>query len=917
MALTPEEEKELAELEAAEAKKNRIPGEEYLAARSQMAPGSTVSDEQRTRAIETSQNFEDQYLNEQGVAQAPLELDGYLPAMPQVLSTLPSQTGPVATPEGQSQGVVYVYEPPVREVQKRLLNDPQFAATLGYGVMDPQRIAQLNNTSSEYQAAADLLWAEAANAATGAGKTAYRYSQTPWLQDGQSTVDSLKLKATGSIQPASEGATAFILGVDDTALFGAVRAGVSALDPEMGTANQLLGIESAGGVPAGRASERLGEIVAEHPVAHGGGQITGIFSPEGLSNKLFTSVGKRAVGLVGAGKGALRGVARTGAAGVGAGVAGLADQAIHEGVDAASNLARTGDTGTTMQEAQDRILSVGPVAAGLGAGFHALGGAGRAFGNYVETTPRYAEAPRRFKQAGGRFELGRGPVVPAELKQAQTAARERDLLTGDVAGQELAPKLAAAEAKNVEDTHALVRERNAPFYPSEEGQMRIPIRNVVTKELELLDKSHAPVNGRPRPIGDKKSQVRYLREQFNNDIGEVSLDPIEGGIPISPAQADAYFSKGWKQELLKKKQTKAPPGGPRSPYAPAEDLATSPGEVTGKPAPVGTTPARPEAEQGLGPSRVINDPLNPRFGTGFTSPSTSGKVVPRPTLAVQEGGTQGGEQDFTVWQPPRNKLALIMDDAEGAKPSVERDAMAPSREANMRRQPEQPEPTLGAEGDSVADGDLERSLRRRGIKQVYVVPRRLNAEDTEQLIKSYQDLRDPTDPHARERKELYTSSFEDRKVRPMNGQPGAWNEWQKANHELISAAEEDARLVAPQGDAFKSVVRAGQQTPGELPLVEALRRSAQRAGVSEELQRYRGISPAEDLQQQLVRGKFAGGAPRLTAVSPAGIYDNTILRLLYPASDILASKAGAGGAVSGLGREDRKKKEREGSDAQK
>lgn len=101
---------------------------------------------------------------------APLEdmLDPSFDLAPQALAVQPSTTDPkgdddaaasfLRKPEEASKGTIYVYEPPLNVVQKRLAEDPQFAAALSPSLPpDPARIANMTREDSLYQMAADQM----------------------------------------------------------------------------------------------------------------------------------------------------------------------------------------------------------------------------------------------------------------------------------------------------------------------------------------------------------------------------------------------------------------------------------------------------------------------------------------------------------------------------------------------------------------------------------------------------------------------------------------------------------------------------------------------------------------------------------------------------------------------------------------
>lgn len=165
------------------------------------------------------------------------KVDPELPLVAQSLATQPASThvdGDQAAadewqrnPEGASKGRVFVYDAPLSTARKNILEHPEILPAMGYPRMPPsaEAIQAMDHDSPIYHSYNDYLWRQTADAAAQAGKTAYRYSKAPWLQDGgiMPALQGLGLKLGASLVPATEAANAFIMGEDDTATFGAIR----------------------------------------------------------------------------------------------------------------------------------------------------------------------------------------------------------------------------------------------------------------------------------------------------------------------------------------------------------------------------------------------------------------------------------------------------------------------------------------------------------------------------------------------------------------------------------------------------------------------------------------------------------------------------------------------------------------------
>jgi hypothetical protein len=574
MALTPEEEAELKELESAE---------------------------------EAS--------GHQGIVD---QLDPSMPLLPQALAAQPASTNPdgdeaaqkewMRNPEGSAKGTVFVYEPPIAlarremmenpEVHKALFPDPDFQPT-------PEDIAKLDEKSITYQAYADKKWRDTAEAAASSGKTAYRYSKSPWLQSGgaMSAIDTLGMKLKGSVAPAFDTVSAFVMGVDDTATFGGIRKasevmGTSDVESPEEREKYLQDMEALG-LPVDRNAPPLGkprdEIVGgptegakslaesndavrdAHPYATAAGQVTGIvpsatslvglgaLKPWSASNALYDVVasgGKSLAGKVGVGTGIGARLATSGAAAV---AGGAAVQGGQEAVDAAASMAQTGGPGTSLEEAGERVRDAGlnPLNVGLGVGGEALGSLAAKGSDWFRNGSRYKGAPGRFEQTGGTFELGKGPVPPKESAKAIEGAKKLDVDPVDVMAREVAPKIAEGQKRAVEEVTKRVGEENAAYHATNEGQMLLPVTNTQQTALKILREHHAPAGGdtgKLKPIANPAA-ARKVQRVFNSEIQSVSTKPKEGAIEMTVDEAEAFLDPQWKRKLLPSKKPPAEPTG--------------------------------------------------------------------------------------------------------------------------------------------------------------------------------------------------------------------------------------------------------------------------------------------------------------------------------------------------------------------
>ncbi len=1004
----------------------------------------------------------DAYDNEQKVLD---QLDPQYPLMPQALAMAPASTDPKGD-EAASQswlrsggkdasGTVFVYEPPLALAKKDLLEHPEIMRAIYPDYQgSPEELAKELDTYGEkgvtYQAYADKKWKETADAAANAGKTAYRYSQAPWLHSGSgmSAIKSLGLKALGSVKPASEGINSFVMGVDDTALFGAGRAAQETANPEVQEPNAFLGVDSSGGMPTESAKEHNADTVEAHPVMYALGQGVGLLAPWSATNKAY-SIATGGEALAGRLGGKL--AARTATSGAAAALAGAGVQAGREAVQGVAQMAQGGPA-PDLAEAGGRVVEAGmdPLNIGLGAGGEVISSLAGKGTEWFRNGTRYGGAPGRFEQTGGRFELGKGPAPPAQTQEAIDAARKLDVAPVDVMAKEIAPKVAAEQKLAVEEVTKRVGEENAAYHATNEGQMLLPATKTQETALKLLRKHYAPVEGgQLKPIGDPAA-VRKTRALFNNEVQSVSLNPTEGAIALTPDQAEAFLNSEWGGKLIGSTQKKGPKGGPSSPFEKASDL---PPEVSVNAPPKGVgTNEPPMAElRGIGPSLVINEPLRTRgayaiqgqppkvvegSNTPMTPPKgdasparaterpkaisetaedvrTAGTVPPKGKAKKAAGVVQGkADRDVTPTvhikeefgearneygeamapfrdaQKADNARAAKLSDEPGMNPDrhiqaeetkvpkdlqVSLDVFRTAKEPLTKHQLQEilgkwgsPEyeveqlakrglirmvkstpggkysvdsrwelvpgaAVLAASAAGAVSGDdnkgvsaagagvvgLAQALKRRGVEKVYVSPRRYNSAQHEQLKETLQRLgSDPSNPAAREAKELYIATLKDRDARPRNGVPGGWSAHQAEHAQQIEAVKARAELAAPGGDAFPSLVKYAQQRPGQMPFDEAMRAAADRAGVRPNIERIRNLDPLKTLQSEMSMGHPGQGGrmvPQTAIGALSRVGDAGMMRFGYPALKALevspSIRGGRAGRAAVLSKDEKKKKE--------
>ena len=206
---------------------------------------------------------------------------------------------------------------------------------------------------------------------------------------------------------------------------------------------------------------------------------------------------------------------------------------------------------------------------------------------------------------------------------------------------------------------------------------------------------------------------------------------------------------------------------------------------------------------------------------------------------------------------------------------------------------------------------LALDLQRQGVRTVYVLPRRHDAQSFEEVLHGIKGFRSPSGEgnSARELQELDNAARLDRDARPLAGAPGGWSEMQAEHAALLGASKSLERLVAPGGEPFKVLTGYGQPKTGELLTVEALRKAADKSGVREQLETIRNLDRVQRLKAAGNYGPPIGGGARFGGgfFSPAAHADAATLRA-FPVLRSLGGPSsflrGGRGGVFGIGQDD-------------
>lgn len=643
-----------------------------------LQPGSGISDEMRTHLLEARNQFQDNYLGGQAKAadDHTAEMDPQHDLLPQALSMAPATTHPEGDQAAEqdwksgngANGSVFVYDMPLQIAKKKLLEDPAVTQAmypnLPPGSITPEEIARMDHGSDVYKTLNDYEWRKAADAAASAGKVAVRYSKAPWLHGSNASevVNNLASKVKGAVQPYAEGVTSFVMGVDDTAAFGAGRAADEIANPSMPSPNEILGIESVGGVPSGDARSRNQMAVEEHPVLHALGQGVGMLAPWGATNKAYDFIAKGGEKLLGT---AAKGIAPVAVSAASGALAGAGVQAGQEAVGMGARAAETGalPTGDDLSEAGERVKNAGLLSGGLGAGGELVGQAAGGAANAINQ--RFRGIPKKLSDAGVEMSPFRGPVLSPTTQSLVQAAEKEGVQAGDKLAQQIAPAIKTAAKEEVDSALATVSAKHKEVAASREGQMLIPAQNLVQESLNQLRKKHSAMPGGELKTLDVSGVTPKIKRIFNNQIADVSTTPVKGAIEMTPTEAEAYLGKDFQERLLGTRRAPGaggPPGGPQQPFAKAKDAGGSVLTPQGQRNVQGAESTARGDMQGLGPSVVINDRMRPRGNEA---------IAPQQTRAVQGSmdkaprGLLGPGRDEPNAVPGENDAPIVVAGVRG------------------------------------------------------------------------------------------------------------------------------------------------------------------------------------------------------------------------------------------------------------
>lgn len=817
------------------------------------------------------------------------QLDPMLPLQPQALSVQPATTHPkgdqAAAAEWASgrldnpNGIVAVYEAPAARVRERLMEDPSLFRVIGYDApMSAEDVINIQPDDPIVQAFNDFEWRRVADAASKAGKTAYRYSRAPFMQGGEhgGLLDTLGAKAKFGALPALDSATRFVMGYDEAANFGAAsRAAESGLlDGEGGNA---FGKPAEPGVVPGSVKLDVGG--KNEAVGLAGGRGTAedldVLREEGPGMVAAGNVLGAAPGVVKAlAKGAVGAVSRTGGEAVERGLSALehwnpanslwdwvtnggkgwisktanpalkvgsdvlhagagaaADQLVREGVRAGAELAGTGETTVTAQGAFDRGIEAGKHGALFGAPF-ALGSRLAAGGRQLveDRFPHIQEAEPHLQW--GASSVVTGPRLRPETRALVREARDRGVSPVGALAEEVAPAMAETAARGTKVARGRTLAERSNYQNTPEGATPKPSTHLERASLEDLRSAHQPqADGTLKPVDGSSREAQRV---FNRHVEDVSLEPVEGAIELSAAEAGAFLDRRAQAKLLR---------------ADIEAAAANQKPVDRK----AYLATQPQLKRG-----DINEEIE---------------------AAIDD---------------------MMPVDAEGAALSVDQRTKAyKDAEQQVLKERVGAEMVLEPFGDS-----LPEYLKQRGKTTVYVKPSAYDARRTDRILEGLKN------PRLKEAAEFDRDQF------TKDGERGGYSLMRRRQDQDVAKAEAVEKAVAPDGNAFKSVVRHGFPRAGDEQDVAAMREVARQAGpdVSDKLGKIRSLNAALDVTGRSWFGGREGGRQGLFSLSnqadAASLRAYPVLRSLDTMGGL--ARGGAGRLETlGKGNEESEKRSRE------
>jgi hypothetical protein len=143
-----------------------------------------------------------------------------------------------------------------------------------------------------------------------------------------------------------------------------------------------------------------------------------------------------------------------------------------------------------------------------------------------------------------------GPRLTPETRELVRDARRNKVTPVGKAAEEIAPAIAETAARGTKVARGAVQAERRNFRNSPEGVARQPATHLGRASLEDLREAHQPLpDGSLKAVDDSHREAQRV---FNRHVADASLEPIEGAIELSAAEAGEFLGPRARYKLLKK-----------------------------------------------------------------------------------------------------------------------------------------------------------------------------------------------------------------------------------------------------------------------------------------------------------------------------------------------------------------------------
>jgi hypothetical protein len=802
-------------------------------------------------------------------------LDPNLDMVAQVHATMPKATGEAAVdPQGalersQGKGVVFFYEPPREFVQQKMMDPDYLKAIDVKAAPTPEEIQSAAPGMPLYDKIADEEFRKAGSAADAAGKVGYRVSREPWFgSDKMGVLDRLKSFGTqlqAQVVPALEGASAFVLGVDDTAGF-EIGQNVASVTGENGDPGRPSGAGGDEYVKPGRFNTMTREgldktqrqaqdqLREDNPMTVLAGQIAGVVSPWSLTNRLANYVTSGIRTALPSATGIPLAAAAGATAGVTMGGAQLA-------ADTAGKSAEQGQYVPPTPEAVGNAAMEAPYGAGLGAVGEGVGQLASELANSLRQarfTGVQKGAIGDLEQVGDLNISTWGGIKPtpraADIVDEATRVRANPV---NVSAERLTPKMLETVNTEREALKAETQEFKQKFYETPEGRSKKSTQGYTDKLLKQLGR-HSTLSSERGVYEPNDAAGKELIGRFNADVVDgVSLSPKDG-VSKSPVDLSGKSLEDFGYS----------PGDIDRPSTlealRADKRFRETGRVTG-------TGRGDEGEQ-LGIKLRLEDDGSVNLYDG-TNRFKVAKEMDLPSIYGTVYDSSGQkvlyQGDIPMKASGSRQIELTPEQAEGWLAPVWQKRALPDKLPKSDAEK--------ALDKKLGTGDSEKGfaarLRAQGVEKVYVTPKHRTAQEAEDLMDDLDVWKNGKTVPGEVLNDLDAGLRADRKARSPDFDEGLKQRSDKKTQldTMVSrtAGHGNPQRGEPELQLTRSLSSFGSGARGSKPTDDALRQLGDKAGVRPELEAHASLDPMLRLVEA---SRFrTGGTGVLDEVGPSGL----------------------------------------------